>query len=123
MKYKNEKFKVGEDDDEKVVYLGLKYYLHYACKDEYGASLDDSPLYIFDATFGKRKQHHSAKRKKTDEPDTKYYNPEKSQSTVHLVEDYQVPEYFKHDLFSFVGGRRPPFRYKIQVLTNLLGGL
>ncbi|KAJ3300853.1 jumonji domain-containing protein 6, partial [Kappamyces sp. JEL0829] len=31
--YRHEKFKVGEDDDEKVVYMGLKYYLHYALHD------------------------------------------------------------------------------------------
>jgi histone arginine demethylase JMJD6 len=62
-KYPNEKFKVGEDDNEKVVYMALNYYLHYAlCDLTQGAVLDDSPLYIFDASFGKRNWHHSARR-------------------------------------------------------------
>ena len=109
-KYKHEKFKVGEDDNEKVVFMSLQYYLQYATSDPYGAALDDSPLYIFDATFGKRKLHHSFKKMKK-ENESKTYNPEKSQSTVHLVEDYRVPEYFQDDLFQLVGGRRPPFRW------------
>jgi histone arginine demethylase JMJD6 len=109
-KYKNEKFKVGEDDDGKVVYLGLKYYLHYALHDPLGGRVDDSPLYIFDATFGKRKIHHSARRDTIADEKHKY-DPRSSQATCHLVEDYTVPKYFTDDLFSLAGSRRPPFRW------------
>lgn len=92
--------------------MGLKYYLRYATDPEQGLK-DDSPLYIFDATFGKRKLHHSARRGKVDvEEDKKHrYDVEKSQATTHLVDDYSVPEYFRDDLFQLAGGRRPPFRW------------
>jgi histone arginine demethylase JMJD6 len=108
--YRHEKFKVGEDDDGKGVYMGFKYYLHYALKDPEGASIDDSPLYIFDSTFGKRTLHHSSRRSAMKETKHKYL-PEKSQATCHLVDDYIVPKYFRDDLFSILGSRRPPFRW------------
>jgi histone arginine demethylase JMJD6 len=112
-RYRHEKFKVGEDDDEKVVYLGLKYYFHYALKDPHGAAIDDSPLYIFDATFGKRSIHHSARRSEVDSDSRHRYDPNSSQAPCHLVEDYQVPKYFTDDLFSLAEGRRPPFRWLV----------
>jgi histone arginine demethylase JMJD6 len=108
--YRHEKFKVGEDDDENVVYLGMKYFMHYSLSDPNGAAVDDSPLYIFDANFGKRNLHHSSRRSKI-EPSKHRYDPNISQATCHLVDDYQVPKYFQDDLFSLVGARRPPFRW------------
>ncbi|KAJ2993987.1 hypothetical protein HDV02_001922 [Globomyces sp. JEL0801] len=109
--YRHERFKIGEDDDGKTVYLGAKYYFHYALKDPYGAIVDDSPLYIFDANFGKRRLHHSSRRTKIEKTSKHRYDPESSQATCHLVDDYKVPKYFRDDLFSLVGSRRPPFRW------------
>jgi histone arginine demethylase JMJD6 len=107
-KYRHEKFKVGEDDDGNVVYMGFKYYLHYALKGQ--GRYDDSPLYIFDSGFGKRTLHHSYRRKEI-KPSTHKYDPNSSQATCHLVDDYAVPKYFQDDLFSLVGNQRPPFRW------------
>ncbi|KAJ1650458.1 hypothetical protein IWQ61_008745 [Dispira simplex] len=47
-RYGNQRFKVGEDDQGKAVYLKLKHFLRYVHE---GADRDDSPLYIFDSNF------------------------------------------------------------------------
>ncbi|KAJ1965623.1 hypothetical protein IWQ62_002618 [Dispira parvispora] len=47
-RYGNQRFKVGEDDDGKAVYLKLKHFIRYVHQ---GAERDDSPLYIFDSNF------------------------------------------------------------------------
>ncbi|KAF9388178.1 hypothetical protein BGX21_000380, partial [Mortierella sp. AD011] len=51
-KYYSQPFKVGEDDDGNNVYVKMKYFLKYAETD---GLKDDSPLYIFDSGFVKRK--------------------------------------------------------------------
>eukprot|EP00571_Detonula_confervacea_P015328 CAMPEP_0172301134 /NCGR_PEP_ID=MMETSP1058-20130122/3083_1 /TAXON_ID=83371 /ORGANISM="Detonula confervacea, Strain CCMP 353" /LENGTH=512 /DNA_ID=CAMNT_0013011149 /DNA_START=156 /DNA_END=1694 /DNA_ORIENTATION=+ len=75
--------KCGEDDDGYTIRMKLKYFMEYLHHNR-----DDSPLYIFDATFDEDKY---AKR---------------------ILEDYTVPEYFSEDLLGLVGERRrPPYRW------------
>lgn len=82
-KYRNQRFKIGEDDDGRSVKVKLKYFLDYAANNQ-----DDSPMYLFESSFG---EHAKKKR---------------------LIDDYDVPDYFAEDLFRLVGEhRRPPYRW------------
>ena len=75
--------KCGEDDDGYTIRMKLHYFIEYLQHNK-----DDSPLYIFDATFD---EDRYAKR---------------------ILDDYTVPEYFNEDLLGLVGERRrPPYRW------------
>ncbi|CAG8483560.1 7747_t:CDS:2, partial [Scutellospora calospora] len=101
--YARHKFKIGEDDKRNPVHMTFKYYMHYL---ETEGLKDDSPLYIFDSSFGRRGK---SKKTSVEEPKRKDLNPK---SRECLLKDYKVPTYFDDDLFRFTSERRrPPYRW------------
>ena len=84
--YREGQFKAGEDDDGKRVKVKLKHFLRYMRHD---SQSDDSPLYIFDASF------------------------DADPLLRGLLEDFHPSKkFFPDDLFALVGEkRRPPHRW------------
>jgi len=72
-RYKDEKFKVGEDDEGYPVRIKLKYFFEYMVIQK-----DDSPLYLFESSLEDRKEGKK------------------------LLKYFDVPKYFRDDLFSIV---------------------
>ncbi|CAI2169642.1 20452_t:CDS:2 [Funneliformis geosporum] len=129
-KFEDYRFKVGEDDNGDPVRMAFKYYLYYL---ENEAIKDDSPLYIFDSSFGKLKRSTQPQQAaKTNlkvspinysldlsedptENQNKSEESKKKQPSFHrpcLLKDYKVPKYFDDDLFRLTGEkRRPPYRW------------
>lgn len=82
-KFKDRKFKLGESDKGKTLRVKFKYFLEYMVHQK-----DDSPLYLFESSFDDRRR------------------------APELLDYYEVPKYFKDDLFSLVGEKnRPPYRW------------
>lgn len=76
---------VGADDDGYAVRLKLKHFLGYLADPEH--QQDDSPMYIFDGTFGDR------------------------ETSKEMSRDYSIPSWFSEDLMRLAGERRrPPYR-------------
>ncbi|ORX44116.1 Clavaminate synthase-like protein [Hesseltinella vesiculosa] len=125
-RYSKDMFKVGEDDDGNNVYMKMKYFLDYC---QHGAKKDDSPMYIFDSGFYRdRKKNRASSKKRNDTASTSASEqddhvdrskrskkqPCSSYTTLSLLKDYQVPDYFTDDLFRWTGEqRRPPYRWLV----------
>uniref|UniRef100_A0A7S3G240 JmjC domain-containing protein n=1 Tax=Palpitomonas bilix TaxID=652834 RepID=A0A7S3G240_9EUKA len=87
--YRNEIFKVGEDDDGYRISIKMKYFMEYLRTNK-----DDSPLYIFDSKVAKKK----GKREE------KHHH--------RITDDFEVPKYFREDLLQYAGkSHRPPYRW------------
>jgi len=83
-RFPNVKFKVGADDAGYPVRLSARHFMKYV-RDH---NTDDSPLYAFDSKFADRK------------------------ATRSMRDDYEIPDYWKEDLFKHCGEKmRPPYRW------------
>jgi histone arginine demethylase JMJD6 len=74
---------VGEDDEGYPLKLKLKYFIEYLLFNK-----DDSPLYLFQSSIESRKK------------------------IKQIVNDYEVPKFFRDDYFKILGSDvRPPYRW------------
>jgi histone arginine demethylase JMJD6 len=77
--YGNIKFQCGDDDKGKSMKMKMKHFVSYMQNQT-----DDSPLYVFDSTFDERN------------------------GTKKLRSDYEVPKYFKQNLWDFMPKDKDP---------------
>lgn len=83
--------------------MKMKYYIHYMLNTK-----DDSPLYIFDSNFGEVSRPILIDRLHANFPISQL----KHERRKKLLEDYEVPKYFRDDLFKYMGeDKRPPYRW------------
>lgn len=76
-------FKIGEDDDGRKLRIKLKHFFEYLIYQK-----DDSPLYLFESAI------------------------EDIKHAKNMISHYQVPAYFKDDIFEILGDhKRPPYRW------------
>lgn len=86
----------------------MKYYINYLLNNK-----DDSPLYIFDSNFGEVNETSN----QVSLIFTLLYTKSVHSSFQHprrkkLLQDYDIPIYFRDDLFKYSGeNRRPPYRW------------
>jgi hypothetical protein len=79
---------VGSDDDGYPVRMRFDHFMRYCVTYPHHAPADDSPLYIFDGTYGDRSSRKA------------------------ILGQYSVPHLFPEDIFGLVGERRrPPYRW------------
>lgn len=84
-KYGECKLKCGEDDDGYAIRVKAKHFIEYM---KHPDQIDDSPLYIFDGTFGDDKV------------------------AKDILNSYSPPVYFRNTLFEMVDeDNRPPYRW------------
>jgi len=85
-RFRDVKFKIGSDDDGYAVRLKMKHIQRYLNDPVH--TRDDSPMYAFDGNVFDR------------------------EATKELLDDFSIPDWFKEDLFQYVGHkRRPPYRW------------
>lgn len=81
-KYHSQKFKIAEDNDGKRIKIPLKHFIEYMSLQK-----DDNPLYLFGSV-------------------------KNSDKLPHILNDFEVPNYFRDDILHFIDERkRPPFRW------------
>lgn len=81
--YASRKFRIGDDDNGRSIRVPFETYLQYMFTNK-----DDSPLYLFEDAF------------------------DDDEVAVGLLKEYEVPKYFKEDMFPLLPhDRRPPFRW------------
>ena len=77
-RYKDVEFKIGEDDEGHKIRVKLKYFFEYLIFQK-----DDSPLYLFESSI------------------------EDIKGAADMIKHYEVPKYFRDDLFKIV--EKKPF--------------
>lgn len=82
-KYATRRFRVGDDDNGRAIRIPYDFYLQYMFTNK-----DDSPLYLFEDAF------------------------DDDEVSRDMLKEYEVPKYFKEDMFPLLPhDRRPPFRW------------